>query len=83
MSDALRIIYNLVEKGHLDNALWEIMELEQYLKDKNQGLMEKHRLKTYFTKWRTRLLKKDNSSIRFVLNDIDLLAKKLENVSLE
>ena len=82
ISNALRIIYNLIDKGNLDNALWEITELEQYLKKKNPALMDKYHLKSYFIKWRTRLLRA-NPNIRLVLDDIELLAKKLDNVIID
>lgn len=80
ISDGLRIIYNLIDKGNFDNALWEITEFEQYLKKKSPGLIEKYNLKTYFIKWRTRLLRASNHGIRLVLDDIELLAKKFDNV---
>ena len=83
ISDGLRIIYSLIDKGHLDNALWEITELEQYVKKKNPGLLDKYHLKTYFMKWRTRLMRPNNHGIRLVLDDIELLAKKLENVVID
>ncbi len=83
ISDGLRIIYNLIDKGNLDNALWEISELEEYLKKKNPSLIDKYHLKTYFTKWRTRLMRENTRGIRLILDDIELLAKKLDNVIID
>jgi fructose-bisphosphate aldolase class 1 len=83
ISDGLRIIYNLIDKGNLDNALWEITELEQYLKKKSPGLIEKYNLKTYFMKWRKRLVSTNKHGIRLVLDDLELLAKKLDNVIID
>lgn len=83
VSDALRIIYNLIDRGNFDNALWEITELEQYLKKKNPRLIDKYHLKTYFMKWRTRLMRTSNYSIRLVLDEIELLAKKFDNVVID
>ena len=80
ISDGLRMIHNLIDKGNLDNALWEISEFEQYLSTNNPGLLEKYRLKTYFLKWRTRLLRTDPQGIRLTLDEIEHLAKKLDNV---
>ena len=83
ISDGLRIIYNLIDKGNLDNALWEITELEQHLKKKSPSIIEKYHLKTYFIKWRTRLISKDGHGIRLVLDELELLAKKLDNVIID
>lgn len=83
ISDGLRIIYNLIDQGNFDNAMWEITEFEQYLKNKNPGLIDKYHLKTYFIKWRTRLLRTNKHDIRLVLDDIELLAKKFDNVVLD
>lgn len=80
ISDGLRMIYNLIDKGNLDNALWEISEFEQYLSTNNPVLLEKYRLKTYFLKWRTRLLRRDPQGIRLTLDEMEHLAKKLDNV---
>lgn len=83
ISDGLRNIYNLIDKGNLDNALWEITELEQYLKKKSPGLIEKYNLKTYFTKWHKCLINTNRHGIRLVLDDLELLAKKLDNVIID
>lgn len=83
ISDGLRIIYDLIDKGNFDNALWEIAEFEQYLKKKSPGLIDKYHLKSYFIKWRTRLVKTSSHGIRLVLDDIDLLAKKFDNIVID
>lgn len=83
ISDGLRVIYNLIDKGNFDNALWEITEFEQYLKKKSPDLIDKYHLKTYFMKWRTRLLRSSNHGIRLVLDDLEFLAKKFDNVVID
>jgi hypothetical protein len=83
LSDALRIIYNFIENGNFENALWEITELERHLRSKDSSLMDKYQLKTYFANWRTRLLRANTQGIRLILNDLDLLIKKVENISID
>ena len=81
ISDGLRTIYNLIDRGYIDNALWEITELEQYLIANSPGLIEKYYLKTYFMKWRNRLLRPQPNNTRRILEEIELLANKLENIA--
>lgn len=83
IADGLRGICNLIEKGQLDNALWEITELEENLRKKNPGLMDKYHLKTYFVKWHTRLLRPNAQGIRLVLSELDLLIRKLDQVMID
>ena len=83
LSDALRIIYNFIKNGNLENALWEISELEQHLRSKNAALLDKYQLKTYFSNWRTRLLRANSQGIRLIINDLELLIRKLENISID
>jgi hypothetical protein len=80
LSDMLRSIYNLVSRGNIDNALWEITELEQYMIRNCPVLLEKYYLKTYFIKWRNRLLR-TKPNLRVILEEIELLANQLENAA--
>lgn len=80
ISNTLRIIYNLIYKGDLENALWEINELEQYLNQNAPGLIEKYHLKTYFTKWRNRIVRTHNQNLNLLLDEIEHLAIKFENI---
>lgn len=82
ISNGLRLIYILISKGDLDNALWEVNELEQYLNQNAPKIMERYHLKTYFTKWRNRLMRYQNNNFNLVLEEIELLATKLENIVL-
>lgn len=82
ISNGLRIIYDLIYKGDIDNALWEVNELEQYLIQNAPGLIEKYHLKTYFTKWRNRLISNRNPNFNLVLEEIEFLANKFENIVL-
>ncbi|AHF06792.1 hypothetical protein [Desulfitobacterium metallireducens] len=80
ISNGLRIIYDLICKDDIDNALWEVNELEQYLIQNAPGLIEKYHLKTYFTKWRNRLMRNQNHNFNLVLDEIELLANKFDNI---
>ncbi|WP_425801910.1 hypothetical protein ACHOLT_14305 [Desulfitobacterium sp. Sab5] len=80
ISNALRIIYDLIHKGDLENALWEINDLEQYIMQNAPILIEKYNLKTYFTKWRNRLIRSHNQNLNLLLVEIEHLAIKFENV---
>lgn len=80
ISNGLRIIYNLIYKGDLENALWEINDLEQYIMQNAPALMDKHHLKTYFTKWRNRLIRSHNQNLNLLLEEIEHLAIKFENI---
>lgn len=80
ISSALRLIYDLICKGDIDNALWEVSELEQDLIKNAPGLTEKYHLKTYFVKWRNRLMRTYNHNFSLVLEEIELLANKFENI---
>lgn len=83
IADGLRIIYSLIENGQLDNALWEISELEENLRKKNPALIDKYHLKTYFVKWHTRLLRDSPQGIRLVLSELELLIRKLDQVVID
>lgn len=83
IADEFRIIYNLIENGQLDNALWEITDLDENLSKKSPALMDKYHLKTYFVKWHTRLLRNDAQSIRLVLSELELLIGKLDQVVID
>ncbi|AET69191.1 hypothetical protein Desor_3724 [Desulfosporosinus orientis DSM 765] len=83
IADGLRSIYKLIEKGQLDNALWEITDLEENLRKKCPGLIDKYHLKTYFSKWRTRLLRTNAQGIQLVLSELDLLIRKLDQVVID
>lgn len=84
ISTALRSIYNLISNGHVDNALWEVKELEEYLNQSAPHLIEKYHMKRYFIRWRNQLMRNriQTQNLSPVLEEIELLANKLDHIVL-